>query len=271
MRKYHYFEIMDLKYCPKVFREVMTDTLSTLTKHAPIFDRIVPVILEVMDKSDTNEIYDLCSGTGGPWEKLFSQLKKERNNVLLTFTDLYPNTKCLEKFPDDMLPYIKYETEPVNALDVKKDFKGVRTFFGSFHHMSPKNAVKVLEDAAKKKVGIVVAESYSHSPKHLWSTLPLQIIKAPLLFLFLWLLMAMNMKGTPSEIVTKIIFTYLIPVIPLAMIFDTFISGARVYMQHDLDEMIKHIDEKGYKFETGTFSKKEGKSAISYVVGYPVK
>lgn len=271
MRKHHYFEFMDLKHYPNILREVMTDTLTNITMYVPIFDRIAPIILDVMDKTETNEILDLCSGAGGPWGRLFGLVRKERSDVKLTFTDLYPNPKCMDRFHSSYQNSMTYETEPINALNVPKNRRGVRTFFGSFHHMSPKNAVKVLEDAAKKKVGIVVAESYSHSPSYLWRTLILQILISPLYFLMLWVFMLKAMRGTTKEKIIKIIFTYLIPIVPLSMIFDTFISGVRVYMKEDLEEMVKQIHVKGYRWEPGNLPKQMGQSAISYIVGYPEK
>lgn len=269
MRKHHYFEFMDLKYYPDVLREVMTDTLTNITMYVPIFDRVAPLITDVMDKTGTNEILDLCSGAGGPWGRLFGLVKKEKSNARLTFTDLYPNPKCMSRFPKSYMNKITYEPEPINALDVPENRRGVRTFFGSFHHMSPKNAVKVLEDAANKKVGIVVAESYSHSPKYLWCTILLQLLISPLYFLMLWIFMLKAIKGSAGEKIIKILFTYLIPIVPLSMMFDTFISGVRVYLQKDLEEMVEQIDVPGYCWKPGTLPKQMGQSAISYIVGYP--
>lgn len=268
MRKHHYFEFMDLKWFPNIFREVMTDTLAIISM-APIFDRVTPLIAEVMDKVGTNEVLDLCSGSGGPWVRLFGLLRKDKNNVKLKFTDLYPNPKCLERFSKEDRKNMSYSEKSVNALDVPKEYRGVRTFFGSFHHMSPENAVRVLKDAADKKVGIIVAESYSHPPKYLWKTWFLQLLVSPFYFLFLWVIMAKTMRGSIFKKIIKILFTYLIPIIPLCMIFDTFISGVRVYMKEDLEEMVKQINAPDYCWKPGTLPKVKGLSAISYIQGYP--
>lgn len=269
MRKHHYFEFMDLSWYPDILRDVMTDTLANITMSVPIFDRVAPLIAEVMDKVETNEILDLCSGGGGPWQRLFGQVRKKKKNAELQFTDLYPNPKCLEHFSENSRKHMRYVETPVNALDVPENFRGVRTFFGSFHHMSPENAVRVLRDAAEKKVGIVVAESYSHSPKYLWSTCWLQLLISPFYFLFLWVFMLKAMRGTPKEIIIKVLFTYLIPIVPLCMVFDTFISGVRVYMKEDLEEMVQQIPVTDYCWKPGTLPKQMGQSAISYIQGYP--
>ena len=269
MRKHHYFEFVDLKFCPKAFREVMMDTLANITVLGNVFNDIAPLITNVMNKTGTDEILDLCSGGGGPWQTLFNLIIAEKANAKLTLSDLYPNAKCVAEYNSKQGQNISYEPQPINALDVPKSKKGVRTFFGSFHHMSPTNAVAVLSDAANKGTGIVVAESYSNTPAHNWKTLWLFILTSPFYFLFLWLLMGKSIKGTPVQKVIKVLFTYFIPIIPLLMIFDTFISSVRVYLKEDYDQMVAQINVPGYIWETGTLSK--NRSHISYVIGYPEK
>lgn len=270
MRKHHYFEFMDLKYFPRIFREVMTDTLTTITQFGSVFDRVAVLIGEEMKKNNTNEILDLCSGAGGPWRALFGKIKESKPDAHLILTDLYPNNNCLQHFPTADQDGISYEAEPVNATDVPVKYKGIRTFFGSFHHMSPVSAVKVLEDAARKNVGIIVAESYSREPAYLWSHIINQILICPFYLILLWFLMWKSIKGNTAEKLVKVLFTHIIPIIPLCFAFDTFISGVRVYVEKDLQEMIKNINVPEYRWQTGTLPKEGAPSKIAYIIGTPV-
>lgn len=270
MKRIHWFEIMDFDWFPSFLRDIITDTIKVSDK-STMFDRIVPVILTAMEKSGTHNVVDLCSGGGGPWFRLFGLIEEQVPDFSLTFTDLFPNKKTVDKLPKDFRDKIDYIMEPVDATDVPGSLEGVRTFFGSFHHMRPEQAQKILQDAADKKTGIVVGEASIFPRKKAWMILILQIIFFPFYLLMYWLMALKAIKGNIFTIIGRILFVYLIPIVPLVMMWDSAVSAMRVYMKEDLQELISNIETEGYEFIAEEIPAFRSDPAIQYCIGYPTE
>jgi len=66
--------------------------------------------------------------------------------------------------------------------------------------------------------------------------------------------------------VKQIIFTYLIPVIPICFAWDAVITSGRIYRTHDLDILLEGLENQNYTWEKGII---EGDSEKIYLMGYP--
>ncbi|MEE1282697.1 MAG: hypothetical protein UHK60_10715 [Acutalibacteraceae bacterium] len=269
MKRIHWFEIMDFDWFPSFFRDIITDTIKISDKN-PIFNRIVPVIIKAMEKSKTNTVVDLCSGGGGPWFQLFHLIKKEKPDFELKFTDLFPNKKTIDSIPPELRENIEYILEPIDATNVPKDLKGIRTFFGSFHHMRPEQAKQILEGVAKDKVGIVAGEVCMFPRDKAWLLLVFELLFFPFYLLMYWIMAIKAIKGTILTKILRFIFIYPIPVIPLVMMWDSAVSAMRVYTKDDLENIIKDIKVDGYVLEAKEIPPSRNQPAIHYCIGYPV-
>ncbi|MEM6675924.1 MAG: hypothetical protein AAF726_23955, partial [Planctomycetota bacterium] len=69
----------------------------------------------------------------------------------------------------------------------------------------------------------------------------------------------------------QLLFTYLIPIIPLFYAWDGQASMPRIYGLDDLDDLLSRLDDTGdYAWEKGVAKTDEGKSAGIYLLGTPV-
>jgi len=66
----------------------------------------------------------------------------------------------------------------------------------------------------------------------------------------------------------QLVFTYLIPIIPICFGWDGTVSNARTYTLDDLDELLSGIPSDGYEWEKGVI---EGKTNQIYLLGHPKK
>ncbi len=64
----------------------------------------------------------------------------------------------------------------------------------------------------------------------------------------------------------QIIFTYIIPIIPICFAWDAVITSGRIYRMKDLDILLKGLGNKNYTWEKGII---EGKSEKIYLIGCP--
>ncbi len=64
----------------------------------------------------------------------------------------------------------------------------------------------------------------------------------------------------------QLVFTYLLPVIPLCFAWDGAVSNARTYTLEDLDHLLAGLETDDYKWEKGRIT---GKARKLYLLGLP--
>jgi hypothetical protein len=172
--------------------------------------------------------------------------------VHVTLTDLYPNVAALARISDVSGETITYHASSVDATRVPPELPGVRTLFSSFHHFRPNRARAVLHDAARSGTTIAIFEVTHRSLTAVLITLlaPLMVLlTTPAIRPFRW---------------TRLFWTYVIPFIPLAALFDGVVSCLRTYTPGELLELASGID--GYEWETGE-ERARGPIPVTYLIG----
>lgn len=258
MKRSNLFEFEDLRWFPDIWRKPMTRLLLVvhkMFKTAPVITRLIS---DVINRSGEYRIVDLCSGSGGPMEEVYEKLKKECPELNLTMTDLFPNQQTVARIGEKNDEDLSFISEPVDASDVPPVLTGIRTMICSFHHMPPKVARGILEDAKNSKQPLVIFELSDNSfPKLLaWTAFPINIIVSffitPLARPMTWY---------------QLVFTYLIPVIPIFYAWDGAVSNLRTYTVDDLDELLQGLEDETYTWKKEVI--KQGNSKFLTLVGMP--
>jgi len=68
---------------------------------------------------------------------------------------------------------------------------------------------------------------------------------------------------------SRLLCTYVLPIIPLVLLFDGVVSCLRTYSPLELREMIKKLPGSEYQWKVGEYSKASGQVPITYLIGYP--
>ena len=68
----------------------------------------------------------------------------------------------------------------------------------------------------------------------------------------------------------QIVFTYLIPIIPICYAWDGQASLPRIYSIKDMDQLLSGLESNDYKWEKGIARGKNNKKAGIYLLGMPV-
>jgi hypothetical protein len=223
-------------------------------------DLLLPLVKRGLQYTDTNVILDLCSGSGSPMIEVFQKLKKssESSDLKLILSDLYPNQSAADQFNKVNNQYIEYITSPVNASDVNKKLKGLRTMVSSMHHMKPNAARQILKNAKESKQSILIFEISDNSPPIFlwWLAIP---------FAFVISLFVTPMVRPMSW--NQLVFTYLIPILPLFIAWDGAVSNARTYTLEDMEILIQGLSDENYQWEKGKIKGKGGSKV--YLLGIP--
>ena len=261
MRRIHLFEFTDLAWYPKTFRQIQTDYLQFATTLGSGHKNLIPLFKKAMQNAGTTEIIDLCSGGTGPWIRLQEHFKQAGLPVSIKLTDKYPNPNAIQKCADLSRQEIEYLAEPVDAMNVPVHLKGMRTLFEGFHHFRPEEALSILRDAHEKRVAIGIFEASLMSPSG-----PILLILSPAITFLSYLFVTPFIK---PRTLSRFIWTYLIPVVPLATCWDGVISLLRVYSVDELKELTQSLQSENYTWEVGQASTGTPIFAFTYLLGYP--
>ncbi len=258
MRRVQFIEIEDMPWCPEFIRKGITDYLEILWRFGIPRKTIVSRLRSALEKCGEKNIVDLCSGGGGPWKKLIQDfLEKEDFPINVCLTDLHPNTDALAFMAQDGSGRIRFSEKSVDATNVPADLTGVRTIFGAFHHFPPELAQAILADAAHKGRGIAIFEAINRS----W---PLVLSCAIVPFS----VMLATLQIRPFKW-SRLFWTYLLPVIPLAALFDATVSCLRTYSEDELRQMTDGLGGDDYQWEIGSDYDFPMPIPIIHCIGYP--
>ena len=256
MKRRHLVELEDLSWWPRLFRDAATDYLVTAIRHAKVYDKLAPRLAAAIKQTGATQVTDLCSGGGGPWADLLPSLRAAGADVPVCLTDKYPNIAALTRVAANT-PGTRFESESVSATDVPPRLAGFRTVFTAFHHFRPADARAILAAAVRDRQGILIAEAGTRSPASLamQALVPLAVLLlTPAIRPFRW---------------SRLFWTYLVPILPLAIVFDGVVSCLRVYTPDEMLAMGREVGGDDYEWEAG-FERPSGSPLpISYLIGVP--
>jgi hypothetical protein len=258
----HLFEFEDLGWFPKLFRDTITTWLAGAFVGA--YDPVAPLIVRLLDHEGSDQVVDLCAGGSGPWERLKSRVDAARaeqgaSATALTLTDRYPNVPAFTAATARLGPDAGFRPESVDARDVPRDLKGVRTLFTSFHHFAPEDARAVLADAAAAGRAIGVFE-YTRRD---WGVIRGILWQVPLS-------MFRSVHTWRPRSRARLFFTYAVPLIVLTSLWDAVVSQLRAYRPAELAAMTEGLGGAGYHWEVGEVCPPGSSDPVTYVIGYPV-
>jgi hypothetical protein len=238
----HLVELHDLPACPPSLRDALTDFLAFALNLSGAYDPAGPLLRRAIARTGARRIVDLCSGAGGPWPRLAPLV-----GVPVLLTDLYPHRGGA--------PGLSFHPEPVDARAVPPELDGFRTVFTAFHHFRPEEARAILADAVAKRQGIAVFEAARRAPREVgivaltWLG---ALTAAPFIRPWRW---------------SRLLWSYLPPVLPLLGTFDGIVSCLRAYSPTELRELVRGLDS--YEWDIGEIRGGWSPLRGTYLIGVP--
>jgi hypothetical protein len=254
--RHHLFEFGDLPWFPQVLRDAETALLVGAYRLLPALRRRwADKISTVLTPDDPVEIVDLCSGSGGAMPWIVDELVRRGYNVHATLTDLYVTPQRLSH------SRLKWLAEPVDATRVPAALTGARTcvftMFSAFHHFRPDAAKAILKDAFDRHRAICIFESGTGG-----------------------LLAAIGSLGMPAHVLVlmpfarpfrwaNVVFTYLLPIVPLLLMWDAIVSNLRIYLPAQMQELTADLQAPDYTWEIGAIRLFGLPIGFPYLIGRP--
>jgi hypothetical protein len=257
MRRFQFIELHEQAWFPSFLRDEITDALQFGLALFSAYGPITPMLERAVGSSRSRSIVDLCSGGGGPWLDLSQKLRRAAPAISIRLTDKFPNLRAFQNSKTAVANRISSHAGSVDAMKVPRELPGFRTMFTSFHHFPPNDARAILQDAVDAGESIGIFEVTRRDP-------------STIAFMFLWVLMLF--VGTPwirPFRWSRLLWTYLVPLIPAVLLFDGIVSCLRTYRPQELRELTKNLATPEYRWELGEHSGGLGRMPITYLIGCP--
>jgi hypothetical protein len=260
MRRIQLLELHEQPWFPSSIRDEITDAFQFGLNLLNVYLPVAPLLQGGLDSARSRTIVDLCSGGGGPWFGLFRKLQgltpnRETAGLQVWLTDKYPNLGVSRHVRAASEDHVHFYPDSVDAMAVPPELTGFRTMFTSFHHFSPEEARAILQNAVDAGEGIGIFEITRRAPRTVGLILVWDLILfvcTPWIRPFRW---------------SRLLWTYLVPIIPLVLLFDGVVSCLRTYQPAELREMVAEPKAGEYRWEIGECL--NGKAPITYLIGYP--
>jgi hypothetical protein len=255
LRRLHLFEFEDFPWFPAAIRDLATDYLEFLQARFCLHAPAIAVLSRALETTRAPAVVDLCSGAGGPILAVHDALRSAGISVPFVLTDKYPHLEAFRRVSSVDQTGISYREESVDATRVPNDLPGLRTMFNTFHHFAPAAARAVLACAVEARQPIAIVEI----PDRVMTTIvplfltPVFVAMAtPFIRPFRW---------------KRLLWTYLIPLVPLVCWWDGLVSQLRAYTADEMLELARGMDE--FQWTAGRDPIPKSAGHITWLLGIP--
>jgi hypothetical protein len=255
MRRLHLMEIEDQPWCPRAVRDGVTDFLQFMGDAGRVYAPAAPLLADALRRASATTVVDLAGGAGGPWRSLLPALAAHGTTPRVRLTDRHPNVDAFARVARDTEGAVTGVAAPVDATAVPPALAGFRTIFAALHHFRPADVRRVLRDAAARGEGIGAFEPMHRSLRAILITCltPLVVLLAtPFIRPFRW---------------SRLLWTYLLPAIPLVVLVDGIVSCLRTYTPEELQALAGEVGVEGWTWRAGEVG--SGPIPVTYVIGLP--
>lgn len=252
----HLFELEDLPWFPRTIRDLATDYLHFMETTFALHRPVVPLLRDAVQQSGSTRVVDLCSGGGGPTLALHKALIADGLTISFTLTDKYPNVAAFRSLAAAHPEGISYVEDSVDATDVPRELVGFRTMFNAFHHFAPAAGRAVLQSAVDAAQPIGVFE------------IPERTIAMTIPLLFTPLYVAVATPFIRPFQWRRLLWTYLLPLVPLTCWWDGIVSELRAYTVPELKELTRGLGD-DYDWQAGRVRIVATPGHVTFLIGIP--
>lgn len=266
-RRFDLTEIGDLPWLPSMLRDAIGDMLRALNRVVRPFDGAAPVLRRLLRAADDADagaapappsprhpavLIDLASGGGGPLLDLMARPGLLPPDCVALLTDLHPNEGALtlaeRRLPGRAIGVrasVDAARVPADLAAFSSSSPATRCCFNALHHLSPHKVAAAMRDATRARAPFAAFEVVERHPLALLSmALAMPLLAAAVAPLARPLLVVRRPSLSPLPLplpspsaLLLVYFTFIIPLVPLVVAFDGFVSCLRAYSIAELQEM----------------------------------
>ncbi|MEM6698911.1 MAG: hypothetical protein AAF806_17240 [Bacteroidota bacterium] len=156
-------------------------------------------------------------------------------------------------------PHLPENVEIVNIPleQLAAEQEGLYVQVNAFHQLSVVEARKLLTKISENGQPLAIVEGNNDS---LWQVVGMTI--------FVPLTIILTAPFVKPFRIGRLVFTYLLPILPFVTFLDGFLALFKLYAPKDLDELVSTVNTTAYEWESGKMDNGRG-GKIIYLLGFP--
>lgn len=236
----HLVETEELSWLPAFMRRGIINALGLILRTVKAYEHGFDLFARW--SKGGRDLLDLGSGSGDHVGKLlqFRRSKGDDAEAPLTVcvSDLAPDVQRFRRLQNQFPDQIRYVAQSLDATHVGVTLgRDLRSMFTAFHHLNPDQARALLLDASQHSNGIFIFEPQTRRV-------------ASLLANAMGIVFGMIAPFVVRPFDWRIaLFSTVIPVIPLLLVFDGVVSVLRSYTVAEIEAMIASLPENDFDWE----------------------
>lgn len=193
-------------------------------------------------------------GAAKPFIPVIQRMVSETGNHKLINLDLNLGAGI-----ETVIPFLDPDIKVVRQAFTQKQLSedGIYIMVNSFHHLNEKEALTLLNTIIRAQKPLVVVEGNNDS---LWQVVGMTI--------FVPLSVLLSGPFVKPFRMSRLVFTYLIPVLPFILLIDGCIALLKLYNPDDLKILVSRVNVNNYKWSYGKNDNGRG-GKIIFLTGRP--
>lgn len=255
MQRLHLFELEDYGWLPAPIRDGGTDFLDFAFDRLGFYEGVAAKLVELLRRTGARRVIDLASGGGGGTLQIRRHVRAAGLPTEFVFSDGFPNEAGRARVIALADPASSYLREPLDAMSGGGSQPGVRTMSGALHHFTPDAVGKIIAGIVQERAPLAFFDVAS-SP----AVRRLPLVLAPLMMsVNMLMLFAATLAVVPflrPFRISRMLLTYLLPLIPTLVAWDGTISALRAYSPDELLAIARGVPgADGYRWDAGVAGK----------------
>jgi len=262
VKRYTGKELHEHRWFPALWRDQLTDFLSFFNIHSGTYRPALKRMRDILGDENVPSVYtDLCAGCGlYDWHFARKLSRDLGRDLRVRLTDLYPSYRQWKEIADLSGGMAEPVERPLSAPEAIRRFEGLHVMFSGLHHFSPEEIEEMIRSAVENGRTLAFFD-YSRRNRLLLeallmpASLPFMILTAPLVWKFSW---------------KRLFFTWIVPVLPLLLFIDGWLSRLRAYRTDELRKILEKIPfPPGWHAEAGSDPVHAGLAQVTYLIVRP--
>ncbi len=261
------FEFLDLPWIGGWVRQSMLEYLNFLLyRMAQPYRGVEQILSRWASDGPKGFVLDMGSGGGGHVDWLIRRADASGLPIpKFILSDLFPkaNLPTWETIQSRHgITKVGYVADPIDACAPEVSTIRLRSMFSIFHHLTPEQARQMLASACSDSDGILVAEGVRRA-----------VLPAFMMAMLLPVYMFVMPFAAPHFTARRLVFSCIIPIIPLMMTFDGVASVLRAYTADEIISLFPEGAQAKFEIKAHTFRSLGGIFATTVVTASrrPVK
>ncbi len=242
------------RWCPRAIRDGWRAAVARALFPPSVHAAAASVLVRILRATGGRHIVDLEAGAGDVWHSLHPLLGRHGLDVRVRLTDAQPDLRAFARVELAIQGRVSGEFRCISGTAVPADLHGLRTVLGILPLLSPERTRRFLVDAVARGEAIVLFAPQRRRASEIGRALGAA----------LWAALALHGPRTWS----RVMWTYLVPVIPLLALGGTYAACRRAPRAGDLLALTGELDHVTWSWSVGTGGGPRD-DALAWLTGMP--